>query len=416
MTDPSTRETTPPAPRPSRLDDYADRLAELTRTHRRRQLRPLLPFGQLNPAQPMETATLDGHRVLCFSSNDYLGYSLRAELREAAAQAALTYGVGVGASRLISGSTALSAELEHEIAEWKGTEAALLFPSGFQANQAILTALCDERDVIVADKLVHASLIDGMLASKARWVRYRHLDLADLEVKLRQVGDTARQLWVVTESVFSMDGDWPDLRSLGELCARYGAHVLVDEAHGVGVFGEAGQGLAAHQLATPWMTLQMGTFSKGLGGQGAYVAGPQVLIDWLVNHARGFIYTTGLATPLLAANRAAVQLVRRDPDSRAQLWQRITQLVTALRETPQLAGRLPARPDQGPILPILIGSDEQAVAVSQALWERGFYVPAIRPPTVPKGTARLRVCLSALHTPAAINQLATALIEVMDNS
>jgi 8-amino-7-oxononanoate synthase len=327
-------------------------------------------------------------------------------LQIGAIQAVEQYGTGSTASRLIGGTSPLVLALEAKVAAFKQAEAALVFNSGYQANVAILQAILGPEDYVFADRLNHASLIDGCLLSKARWARYRHLDLGHLAEKLSRTPANARK-WVVTDSVFSMDGDYPDLEALVEVSERYGALVMVDEAHATGFFGHGGAGLCQQFGISDRVALQMGTFSKALGGSGAYVAGPRVLIDWLVNQARGFIYSTAQSPAVVGASLAALDLVQEEPVWRERLWHNVRTLERAVMAH-GLEAWIPL-PLKSPIVPVLIGDSAQTVAVSEALLTAGFFVQGIRPPTVPPKTARLRIALSAAHTDAQIESLCAAL-------
>ncbi len=355
------------------------------------------------------TVTVDGQPAVNFSSNDYLGLSRNSRLQDAAIAAIRQYGTGSGASRLISGTNTLVTELEQAICAFKNTEAALVFSSGYQANVAILQALLGPGDFVFSDKLNHASLVDGVLLSGAKWTRYRHLDLRHLEEKLAKAPAESRR-WIVTDSVFSMDGDFPDLAALVDLAEKYNALVLVDEAHATGMYGDQrGSGLCEAQGVSEQIALQMGTFSKALGGAGAYVAGSKILIDTLINRARGFIYSTAPSPANIAAAFAAVQVVQTDSRLKDRLWENVRFFETCIQQTGLSAHfNLPL---QSPIIPVLVGDSQKTVQLSQRLLEAGYFVQGIRPPTVPPGTARLRIALSAAHTPAQIAGLLKSLAD-----
>lgn len=392
---------------PEAQDDYSAALDVLRTEGRFRQCRWIEPLGDGSMA-----VQLDGRRVINFSSNDYLGLSQDSRLKDAAIDAILRYGTGSAAARLISGTNSVALALEQAVATFKHTEAALVFNSGYQANVAILQAILDAGDWVFCDKLNHASLVDGCLLSGARWTRYRHLDLTHLESKLQKAPPQARK-WIVTDTVFSMDGDYPDLKALVGLAERYHARILVDEAHATGIYGDTHRsGLCEAMGVGHRVTLQMGTFSKALGGSGAYVAGSQVLIDTLINKARGFIYSTAQSPPVLAAALRAIQLVQEDPEPTKRLWNNIASFETAIQQR-ELDSWIP-RPLKSPIIPVLIGESEDTITLSQALLEKGYYVQGIRPPTVPPGTARLRIALSARHTTAEIEALVQTLAQLRD--
>lgn len=362
---------------------------------------------------PDETGTMvsvEGVQAVNFSSNDYLGLASDDRLKQAAIAAVQQYGTGSTASRLICGTNPLIAELETELARFKQAEAALVFNSGYQANVAILQAILRSGDFVFCDKLNHASLMDGCLLSGANWSRYRHLDLDHLEEKLKKAPAGVRK-WVVTDSVFSMDGDYPDLLRLVEIAERYGALVMVDEAHATGLYGANGSGLCEQFGIQNRVALQMGTFSKALGSSGAYVAGSKVLIDWLVNHARGFIYSTAQSPAVIGASLAAVKLAHSTPSLKEQLWRNVACMEKAIRST-GLESRI-SLPLRSPIVPVLIGESAETLRVSRALLEAGYFVQGIRPPTVPPKTGRLRIALSAAHTPAQIEGLVQALAKLL---
>lgn len=329
-----------------------------------------------------------GQGVISFASNDYLGLSQHPAPAAAARAAIERFGTGSGASRLVVGARPIHAELERELADWKGAEAALLFPTGFAANVGLLTALGRLGEVCIAsDELNHASIIDGARLSRARVAVYRHGDLGQLEAILAE----SERAVVASDSVFSMDGDVAPVEALGELCARYGALLVLDEAHAV-------LGPAAPRRPDLDVVV-VGTLSKTLGSLGGFVAGPRAYVDLLVNSARTFIFTTASSPADAAAALAALRIVRSAEGE--GLEARLRANVARLR---------PGHPS--PIVPIVLGEEARALAVSKTLLERGLLVPAIRPPTVAPGTSRLRVALSAAHTPAQVDALATALAEL----
>lgn len=359
-----------------------------------------LPGGRIRDAA--------GAELVNFSGNDYLGLSRHPELIRRAADFALRYGAGAGASRLVTGNLPPFAGIEARLAAAKGTEAALVFVSGVQANLTILPALLDRQTLgaeplVYADRLNHASLIQGCIAAGVRQHRFRHNDLNHLEELLARDAALSRPRFIVTESVFSMDGDRTDIPALAALADHYGAFLYIDEAHATGVLGENGFGLA-HALP---QALVMGTFSKGLGGFGAYAAGSGVLRDYLVNRCGGLIYATALPPAVLGAMDAALDLVPALDGQRAHL--------AGLGE--RLRGRLRASGlDTGAsttqIVPLILGAEEKALAFSARLRAEGFLAVAIRPPTVPAGTARLRIALSALHDTPMIDRFADTIIRL----
>lgn len=368
------------------LDDILKgRLEELRRRGLYRSLR-------LISGRQKTLVTTEGHEVLLLSSNNYLDLANHPEVKRAAAEALEAYGCGAGASRLISGTMELHAELEKRLAEFKGTKAALIFGSGYHANTGIIPALVGPGDTVLSDELNHASIIDGCRLSRARTRVFRHRDMEHLE-ELLAVASTTGQRLIVTDSVFSMDGDVAPLREIVGLAKRYGAWVMADEAHATGVFGLTGAGVAEAMGLGGQIEIQMGTLGKALGSFGAYVAGSRVLIEWLVNRARSFIYSTALPPPVLAAALAALDIVKREPDRRRRLWDNAAFLREGLL---RLGYRLTE--SESPILPVLIGDEETTMVLCTALLKRGVFAHGIRPPTVPEGTARLRLTPMATHT------------------
>lgn len=376
----------------------ADELDLLSRAH---QLRALRPTEGRSGAHVL----LDGAELLSFSSNDYLGIAAHAAVIKAATDAAHRSGFGASASRLAGGTFSEHQALEAALALFLGTEAALLFPSGYQANLGVLTALAGPGDLIVADRSIHASLIDGCRLSRAKLALYRHLDLERAASLLQTFGPRARRRFLVTESIFSMDGDVAPLPHLAALARQSEASLVVDEAHAVGVLGPSGRGLSAATGVQP--DVLIGTLGKALGASGAFVAGDHQLSAYLQNRARSFIFTTALPPPVAAAALAALAIASSsDGDG---LRAHLAALVARLR----LALGYPRPDPPSPILPILLGDNHHALAAAKHLENLGFLVPAIRPPTVRPGTARLRISLSASHTPADIDALAAALLPLL---
>jgi 8-amino-7-oxononanoate synthase len=350
---------------------------------------------------------LRGRELVNFSSNDYLHLAADPRLAQAAARAAHRYGCGAGASPLISGLLPPLRALEHDLAAWEGTEAALVFASGFAANLALVSTLAGCEDAIFSDELNHASLIDGCRLSRARVHVFRHRDAGQLGELLRREGPSARRRLIVSDTVFSMDGDLAPLGEFYDLARRHDALLLLDEAHATGVLGEHGRGATEVLPPPPGLeekVVRMGTLSKALGAQGGFVCGSRRLITWLVNYARPYIFSTALAPPTAAAARAAVRIVQEEPGRR----QRVLHLSARLREALAGQGLSSARP-ACPIVPLLVGDASDAVAWSAGLEERGLLVPAVRPPSVPEGTARLRISLTAGHTEEDVDRLASEL-------
>lgn len=377
-------------------------LAKLESAGRRRRLLGVehLPGGRIR--------TQHGAELVDVSSNDYLGLTQHPELIRRAADYAMRYGAGAGASRLVTGNLLPYDEIETKLARGKGTEAALVFVSGVQANLTLLPALLDSRTLgaeplVYADRLNHASLIQGCIAAGARQIRFRHNDLPHLEELLSRDANLSRPRFIVTESVFSMDGDRADIAALAAIARRYKAFLYIDEAHATGVLGENGFGLA-HGLP---QALIMGTFSKGLGGFGAYAAGSAALCDYLVNRCGGLIYATALPPAALGAMDAALDLVPTLGEARAY----VAGLGDMFRATLKQAG-LDTGPSDTQIIPLILVSEEKALALSEGLQREGFLAVAIRPPTVPVGTSRIRFALSAAHDEATIRRLAAATIRL----
>lgn len=334
---------------------------------------------------------LDGREVLLMCSNDYLGLTGHPALREAAAAAALEWGAGAGASALVSGHMQLHHRLERELAEFKGAEAAVLFGSGFLANTGVIAALAGPDDVILSDSLNHASLIDGCRLARARTVVYPHVDVDALATALADV-PWGRGV-IVTDAVFSMDGDLAPLAAIAELAERHGARLIVDEAHATGVVGPGGRGLAAELGLERRVDVVIGTLGKALGSYGAFACCDTDTAELLVNRARTMIFSTALPPPAVGAALAALRLVRDAPGLAATMRMR----AASLRESLRRAG-LAVTPGTMPIVPLIVGDAGAAVAASEAALRDGVFVQAIRPPTVRAGTSRLRVVATAAHS------------------
>lgn len=336
-----------------------------------------------------------------FSSNDYLGLAADPRIAQALADAALAEGVGAAASRLIAGTHALHVALEERIARFKGTEAALLFASGYAANTGAIPALAKRGDVILADELNHASLIDACRLSRAETVTFPHGDLGAVEHWLGQERGSSSRCWIVVDSVFSMDGDLFPLDRLVPLAKRHGAFIYVDDAHATGVLGANGRGSAEHFGVEGEIDVVMGTLGKGVGTAGAFIAGSQLLRDWLLNRARPFVFTTAGPPALAAATIAALDLIEREPRRRERLRANARRLRDGLAA---LGHRIPGEPD-GHIVPVHVGEARETVAWGEALRSAGYLVGAVRPPTVPLGQSRLRITLSAAHDDGHIDGL-----------
>ncbi len=350
---------------------------------------------------------IDGRDCISFASNDYLGLANHPAHKAAATAAIATHGVGAAASHLLGGHHAAHDRLETELAQFVGRPAALLFSTGYLANLGVITALVGRDGAVFADRLNHASLIDAALLSRAVHRRYPHLDLGRLEAEL--AASPARVKLIASDSVFSMDGDLAPLPDLLALAERHGAWLLIDDAHGFGVLGAEGRGALEHfgiREEHPNL-IYLATLGKAAGVAGAFVAGGRELVDWLINRARSYIYTTASPPALAAAVSASLTRIAAEPERRAALAARIGELRAGLAGLPW-----PLLPSDTPIQPLRVGESEAALRLAAALWQRGLYVPAVRPPTVPPGSARLRISLSAAHSAADVAQLVSALREL----
>ena len=375
---------------------FEDELAQLKTNYLLR--RPVIIESQDGPR-----VTIAGRSMLLMCSNDYLGLSNHPALRSAACAAVERYGIGSGASRHVSGTGTLHQELEDRLARFKGTEAAILFNSGYAANTGIIPAVVGEGDVILSDSLNHASIIDGCRLSKARVQVYRHKDVTHLEDLLRQ-GDKSGRRLIVTDGVFSMDGDIAPLPNLVALADRHDAMLMVDDAHAAGVLGKTGRGTTEHFGLEGRVAIQMGTLGKAFGSFGAYAAGNRSLIDHLVNRSRSYIYSTSLPPAVCAASIAALDLIENDPAPRNQLWRNREYFIAGLKQIGVNFGY-----SESPIIPVMIGGQSQTLDATARLFDNGIFAPAIRPPTVPQGAARIRMTLTALHRTADLDAVLNAL-------
>jgi len=348
---------------------------------------------------------VDGKEYLSFCSNDYLGLANHPQLVAAMQQGAAQYGVGAGAAHLVSGHTQAHHDLEIALAAFVKKPAALLFSTGYMANLGAVRALVGKGDTVFADKLNHASLNDAMQLSRADMQRYRHNDIAQLAQLLEKT--TSGRKLIITDAVFSMDGDIAPLPELLALCEQHDAWLLTDDAHGFGVLGEEGRGSLAHFGFAAPRIIYMATLGKAAGVSGAFVAAEQVVIDTLINHARSYIYTTAPPPALASAVLESLQLIEQGDELRAHLQGLIEQLRNGLQGLPWKL-----MPSETAIQPLLVGDNQSALELSAALRERGIWVAAIRPPTVPQGTARLRITLSAAHSAADVARLIGALHEL----
>jgi 8-amino-7-oxononanoate synthase len=379
--------------------DIDERLEEIRERGLYRQLRSV--SGPQGPR-----VLLDGRPVLLLCSNNYLGLADHPRVREAAAEAAMRYGAGSGASRLISGNMTIHRRLEEALAAFEGTEACVLFGSGYLANSGVVSALAREGDVVFSDALNHASIVDGCRLSRAETFVYDHCDVDHLDWGLRQA--EGRGALIVTDGVFSMDGDVAPLRDIVELAHRHDARVMVDEAHGTGCIGPRGRGLVAELGLEGEVDVIVGTLGKALGSYGAYVLCDQTMAEYLINTVRTLIFSTALPPPAVAAALAALGLLREQPRRVEKLQRNARVLREALAES-----GVAVEDGDTPIVPLIVGDADTAVAASDRALERGIFAPAIRPPTVPAGTSRLRLAVMASHTRSELREAAAVLAAMM---
>jgi len=376
-------------------DDMHEELHELDAQGLRRRLRIVDYLGGMK-------ASVEGKDCVLFCTNNYLGLADHPKVLERSQRALLRYGAGAQASRLVSGHFPIHHQLEEITANFKGAEACLAFPTGYMANLAAVSALVGEEDVVLCDRLNHASLIDACRMSKAKFQVYEHLNLDDLKTQLEKSAKYRRRL-IVTDGLFSMDGDLVPLKKLMDLAHEHDALVMVDDAHGTGVLGPTGQGILHHFPLKHFPAVVVGTYSKALGSMGGFVCGSKLFIEYLLNKARTFIYTTGLPPAVCGASLGAFEILHEEPQRVEKLWDNAKKIREGLRA---LGHDIPR--GAGPIMPVIVGENEEAVKMSGKLLEEGILVVAIRPPTVPKGTARLRLSVSAAHTDEDISKLLDA--------
>ncbi len=336
--------------------------------------------------------TIDGQKVLNFCSNNYLGLANDPRLKQAAIECIQREGLSSGASRLVCGNMNAHKLLEEKIEHFKGTEACLVFSTGYMANVGIISSLFDRDDIIFADRLNHASIIDGILLSRAEFKRYPHKDMTALENMLKNFSGYKKRA-IITDSVFSMDGDIAPLEKIVALAQKYDCWLMLDEAHAFGVLGKNGKGAAEHFGLEDKIDIQMGTLSKAAGSFGAYVCGSLELISFLINQARSFIYTTAMPPGIAAASYKAIEIIEKEPPLRQKLWNNTNYLLNELKKF-----GFDTMMTQTPIIPILMKESDLAVEFSKRLFKRGVFVSAIRPPTIPNNTARLRLTVMATHT------------------
>lgn len=373
------------------MNSIDDELARLKHSHRYRRLFAI-------EGEPGPTVRMDGREVILLSSNDYLGLAGHPKIKEAAAEALRRWGCGSGASRLVSGTTDLHLELERRVASFVGSPSALVFGSGYLANIGVIPALAGRGGLIFSDSLNHASIIDGCRLARSEVRVYPHADIETLGLLLEKAPPGAGKL-VVTESIFSMDGDLAPLDRIDTVARKHGARVMVDEAHAIGVLGERGAGGMEHFGLAGDEDVRMGTFGKALGSFGAFVAGSETLRDYLINAARSFIFSTAPPPPALAAALAALDLLSAEPERRRRLHENADFLRSAL-----LSLGFRTLPGGRHILPILVGDDARAEAMRNRVLEGGVFVQAIRPPAVPEGSSRLRIAPTAGHTQAQLER------------
>ena len=387
-------------------EKLADELGEIESADLRRTVR------EVASAQGARVR-LDGREVLNFSSNDFLGLANHPTLKEAATTAIKKFGAGAGAARLISGSQSPHHELENALADFKGTKAALVFSSGYAAALGTIPALVGTGDVVVLDKLVHASLVDAAKLSGAKLRVSKHNDLADLARILEWAAEQGGRTLLVAESVYSMDGDLSPLLNLVELKEQHGAWLMLDEAHATGLYGERRRGVAEEFGVAARVEVQMGTLGKALGAAGGYICGSNELVDLLRHRARSFVFSTSPMPAQAAAARAGIEVVEsaEGEERRTRLWGLVDELKNGLIA---LGWQLPVV--QSAILPLMVGAEAEAIALSERLLEAGVFVPPIRYPTVARGEARLRLTVSAEHSPDDINKLLEALGEGKDDA
>lgn len=350
--------------------------------------------------------TCGGKGYVDFSSNDYLGLAGHPELIKAATEALMRYGTSSSASRLLSGDVEIHHKLEEEIARFKNKEAALVFNSGYQANIGILSALYGKGDAIFSDRLNHASIVDGIILSGSKLFRFKHNDLGHLEELLTKERPNFKKALIVTETVFSMDGDRPSLKELTRLKERYGCQMMVDEAHATGIYGPCGSGVVEAEGLSDRIDFVMGTFGKALGGFGAFLAASKDVIAYLVNTSRSFIYSTALPPSVTASNLAAIKVIANEPGRRRKLLESAQFFRDAIVELGfEVRG-------SSQIVPLIVGDNNRTVKLAETLKGKGYWVLPIRPPTVPKGEARIRFSLTVYHDKRILKRLADDMREI----
>jgi len=375
------------------------------------ELKKLREAGLLRTLRVLEGAQgnrirIEGKEYIAFCSNDYLGLAASEELIRAARGAMEKYGFGAGAARLVTGTSREHIDLERQIAAFEGTEDAIVFSTGYMANIGAITSLVGEGDLVIGDRLNHGSIVDGCRLSRATFRVYAHRDMAQLEWCLKRAKLFGRTL-VVTDTVFSMEGDIAPLGDICELCRKYGAMLMVDEAHATGVFGERGRGVCEQFGVEGDVDVRMGTLSKAVGSFGGFVAGRKELIDYLRNKARTFILTTAPPPAVCAAAREGLRIIAERPELRERLWRNVESVKAVLRDAD-----VPFMDGGTPIIPIVVGEASRAVEISRMLRDSGILIPPIRPPAVPTGSSRLRLTVSAAHTEEDIEALGRAMRDI----
>lgn len=354
---------------------------------------------------------IDGRKVISFCSNDYLGLANNLQIKQETQDAIIKYGVGSGSSHLVNGHSIAHHQLEEELAEFTGYPRAILFSTGYMANIGICQALLDKGDYVFEDRLNHASLIDGGLISDARMQRYLHNDVSSLKQKLQKADKKSEKL-VLTDGVFSMDGDIADLPALSTLCKKHNSWLMVDDAHGFGTIGETGKGcLEYFSLNKTDVPIYMATLGKAIGTAGAFIAGSEELIETIIQRSRTYIYTTAMPAAIAEATRCSLHIIQNEPRHVHNLQDNISYFKQCSTEL-----SLPIENSITAIQPVIIGDDYETLQISKDLFDRGFLVTAIRPPTVPEGTSRLRITLSAKHTHEHIDQLIDTLDDLISTN
>ncbi len=378
------------------VNSYSSELLELKNKNLYRELKIITPRSG-------RVIFLNGKEYINYASNDYLGLSKNKRVFESAVSAARLYGTGSASSRLLSGTYNIHDELENKLSKFKNSESALVFPSGYQTNLGVISSLVGEDDCVIIDRLNHASIIDGARLSKAKIFPYEHADAGSLEKTLEKAAGFKRRL-IITDALFSMDGDMAPLNEIAELAKKYSAMLMIDEAHSTGVFGKNGSGLAEYFGLEDKIDVKMGTLSKALGSQGGFICVNGGLRDYIINKARGFIYTTALSPVSAAAALEAIKIIQESAEPRKRLLAN----ARMFREKLKSLG-YDTLSSESQIIPVLIGDTGKTIGLSRVLFEKGFYVPAVRYQTVPKNMARLRISLTSEHTDEDMEKLCGAL-------